>query len=1136
MNKRNLIRATTLSVMVVCVVLCLVIGVEALGAAVLELTKTACSPPPCSGGSSLTVDEGDDVLYCYELTNTGDAAVLNVIIIDDNGTPGLTGDDFSVWPDSNLTDEDGDTYADDLAPGATATGSAMVTLSVPGSVTNIATAHGTDATSGGDVQDSDTFTVTVNDREAVLELTKTACSPPPCSGGTSLSVDEGDDVLYCYELTNTGDAAALNVIIIDNNGTPGSTGDDFSVWPDSNLTDEDGDTYADDLAPGATTTGSAMVTLSVPGLVTNIATAHGTDATSGEDVQDSDTFTVTVNNREAVLELTKTVCSSLPCPGSASLNVDEGDSVFYCFEVENTGSAAAINVAIVDDNATPGSTGDDFLVPLTGLTDEDGDLQNDDLAPGGVASGSVQVTLVIPGDVTNTATAHGYDATSGGEVTDSDSVTVAVSDRVAELQITKTVTTLTGSCPGSTSLTVDEGDTVKYCYEIENTGDAATLNLVVLDNNGTTTNGTDDFSVTLAGLTDEDGDTFVDDLGPGGTATGSALVLLTSPGTVINTATAFGQDATSGGNVNHSDTATVTVNDLYAQLRLTKTVFQVPGTCPGTATLTVDEGDTVQFCHKIENGGTAAALDIQLQDVHTIPGSPNVTFTLTGFPGLTDEDHDGEQDDLAAGAFVTVEDAIFNLTYTSPGIASNAATASGFDATSGAPVSASDTATVTINNLLAELRLTKTVFRVPGDCPGVEALTVDEGDMVQFCHKIENVGDGAALDIQLKDVHTIPGAPPVTFILSGFAGLTDEDGDGSSDDLAAGASLTLENPLFALTYNSPGNASNTATVSGFDATSGPLVPASDTATVEVTNVPPTMHDCPGDRIVDNDPGMASAIVTWTPPTATDPSGIPPTLTSTHAPGDTFPLGLTRVTYTATDADGGEASCSFEIIVSNGIPPLIDIDVPQEDESFVLGADVAADWTAISPVGIGAVDATMPSGDRLDTSRIGQYTFFVRATDIAGLTAEKDVSWRVIPKMGPADGSSGLPEDWLCIDRPLPIDERPMIGSVPLGGIYPAGDPICIQFSLCDAAGHLERTCVVSLSLTRVSDPTGGAGPAGDLLEQLLRYHLFTYDPEYRGYHFELQTWGYPPGYYDLWIAVDAVLLQRVRIQIMEPEE
>ena len=58
----------------------------------------------------------------------------------------------------------------------------------------------------------------------------------------------------------------------------------------------------------------------------------------------------------------------------------------------------------------------------------------------------------------------------------------------------------------------------------------------------------------------------------------------------------------------------------------------------------------------------------------------------------------------------------------------------------------------------------------------------------------------------------------------------------------------------------------------------------------------------------------TAIVSWTPPTATDNSGSV-TLIGSHNPGDSFPIGNTTVTYTATDLSGNQATASFNVTVT-----------------------------------------------------------------------------------------------------------------------------------------------------------------------------------------------------------------------------
>ena len=71
---------------------------------------------------------------------------------------------------------------------------------------------------------------------------------------------------------------------------------------------------------------------------------------------------------------------------------------------------------------------------------------------------------------------------------------------------------------------------------------------------------------------------------------------------------------------------------------------------------------------------------------------------------------------------------------------------------------------------------------------------------------------------------------------------------------------------------------------------------------------------PANTNQNTDPDSATAAVMWTPPTATDNSGAV-TLISSHHPGDSFNIGTTTVTYTATDSSFNEATSSFDIIVA-----------------------------------------------------------------------------------------------------------------------------------------------------------------------------------------------------------------------------
>ncbi|MBA1343388.1 MAG: hypothetical protein C5S52_07310 [ANME-2 cluster archaeon] len=205
---------------------------------------------------------------------------------------------------------------------------------------------------------------------------------------------------------------------------------------------------------------------------------------------------------------------------------------------------------------------------------------------------------------------------------------------VPELFIEKTVTTAGGSCPGLETLTVTAGDTVKYCYVITNPSSCAPLyNVKLVDDSGTIGTG-DDFIVTLSGLTDEDDDGFDDDLAAGGTATGEATVTLNEAGTVINIATATGDDSIlEPTTLEDSDSATVIVESPPTThppvISVTKTAD--PTSVPET-------GGNVEFSISVTNDGSESVtidslydtdfdLGVRCPDAQGTPLQPGETYT-----------------------------------------------------------------------------------------------------------------------------------------------------------------------------------------------------------------------------------------------------------------------------------------------------------------------------------------------------------------------------------------------------------------------------------------------------------------------------------------------------------------------------
>ena len=94
-----------------------------------------------------------------------------------------------------------------------------------------------------------------------------------------------------------------------------------------------------------------------------------------------------------------------------------------------------------------------------------------------------------------------------------------------------------------------------------------------------------------------------------------------------------------------------------------------------------------------------------------------------------------------------------------------------------------------------------------------------------------------------------------------------------------------------------------------------------TFTITVRDVtPPNFNNCPPADIMLTAVSGCRAVATWTAPTATDACSNT-TLTFSHMPGDTFPLGTTTVEYIAVDESNNADTCSFDIIVVDTEAPV-----------------------------------------------------------------------------------------------------------------------------------------------------------------------------------------------------------------------
>ncbi len=168
--------------------------------------------------------------------------------------------------------------------------------------------------------------------------------------------------------------------------------------------------------------------------------------------------------------------------------------------------------------------------------------------------------------------------------------------------------------------------------------------------------------------------------------------------------------------------------------------------------------------------------------------------------------------------------------------------------------------------------------------------------------------------------------------------------------------------------------------------SGNIQTCSFTVTVNDT-LKPVFVSCPTDISVSNDLDVCEATATWTVPTATDAcSSIAPIITNTHNSGDVFPVGITTVTYTATDISGNIQTCSFTVTVNDTLRPVFvscPTDISVSNDLDV--CEATATWTV--PTATDACSSTAPiitnSHNSGGVFPVGVTTVTYTATDVSG---------------------------------------------------------------------------------------------------------------------------------------------------------
>ncbi|MBE9033215.1 hypothetical protein IQ266_26115 [filamentous cyanobacterium LEGE 11480] len=427
----------------------------------IALDKTAGDVVEAGGRPDILGDAGDTVTYRYDVTNTGNVTLQNVVVADDNGTPIDQTDDFSLAVGT-------------LQPGESATVQSnpipLTQLDVDnGSVTNIAIATG-EPPRGTPVTAEDDATVEL-DLPGQITLTKTAGAIVDANNNAIIG-DAGDTVTYRYAIANDGPVTLTLNSLQDDNGTPDIPTDDFSVLLPTTV-----------LAPGETLTVESLPIAFTQAKV-DLGTVTNTAIVTATDPQDTvltatDTATVEVSLEPSII-LTKTGVLNDPDQDGFQ---SPGETVDYTYVATNNGPVTLFNVNLRDDNGTPNIATDDFAVSfIAGLADLDQDGEVDDLAVGATAIGTYTKTLteadLASPTFTNIGTVTAVDAKANpARATDPETVMFErPMPRDPAIQFKKTAVLDIGhdGC-------LNEGDIITYTFTIQNTGNVNIDQLQVQD-------------------------------------------------------------------------------------------------------------------------------------------------------------------------------------------------------------------------------------------------------------------------------------------------------------------------------------------------------------------------------------------------------------------------------------------------------------------------------------------------------------------------------------------------------------------------------------------------------------------------------------------------------------------------------
>jgi uncharacterized protein (DUF2141 family) len=403
-------------------------------------------------------------------------------------------------------------------------------------------------------------------------------------------------------------------------------------------------------------------------------------------------------------------------------------------------------------------------------------------------------------------------------------------------------------------------------------------------------------------------------------------------------------------------TTTVTVEDNVAPTANCVAPFTVQLDANGEASITVND---------IDNGSTDAcgiattSIDITDFDCSNI-GDNTVTLTVTDTSGNSS----------TCNTTVTVEDNV------APVANCVAPFTVQLDANGQASITAADINDGSTDNCSVD---TTSIDITDFDCSNIGDNTVtltvtDTSGNSSTCTTTVTVEDNVAPVANCVAPFT------VQLDANGEASITVNDIDNGSTDACGIATSSID----VTDFNCSNVGDNTVTLTVTDI-NGNTSTCTTTVTVEDTIAPTII--CAMDTLVSTDPGDCYATVTFPDALATDNcSGVTVAQTDGLPSGSQFPVGVSTIEFTATDASGNTSVCTFDITVEDNEAPLavcenITIQLDEFGSASITAADVDGGSTDACGVDTIAIDQ-----DTFDCSNVGDNNVTLTVTDVNGNTS------------------------------------------------------------------------------------------------------------------------------------------------------